>query len=197
MREAVTGWEGLWMDLWKAGLTGVIAALLTQGLGWCRDWWTIRRQRKSDADYLALCLAVTLEEFVVKCCDRMWRDEANISRGNSDLDYSLPKLAPYPDDSQSWKSLHARKPKIVERVLSFRNDITSAELTNKFSGIYEGNTVASQDETIIAGVTALNLAKKIRTEFELKPATIKHADQLQREYRKIQKTGPIGQNAIT
>lgn len=176
------------MDLWQAGLTGVVAALLTQGLGWGRDWWTSSRQRKSDADYLALCLAVTLEEFVVKCRDRLWNDEANISRGSYDLDYSLPKLAPYPDDSQSWKSLHAHKPKIVERVLSFRNEITSAELTNKFSGMYEGNTVASQDETIIAGVTALNLAKEIRTVLKLKPAAIKHADQLEDAYRKIQQS---------
>ncbi|MGB8602247.1 MAG: hypothetical protein WCD42_08640 [Rhizomicrobium sp.] len=176
------------MDLWQAGLTGAVAALLTQGLGWLRDRWTVNRKRKCDADYLALCLAVTLEEFVVKCRDRMWSDEAAISQGSYDLDYSLPKLAPYPDDSQSWRSLHAHKPKIVEDVLSFRNEITSAELTNRFSGTYEGNPVASQDETIIAGVNALNLAKEIRAVLKLKPAAIKHADQLEDAYGKIQQS---------
>jgi hypothetical protein len=78
-----------------AATTGIFTALLNQGIVWFRERQAIGRLKKSEANYLAIRLAVILEEFVVRCRNRAWHDKADLSEGRVELDYNLPKLAPY------------------------------------------------------------------------------------------------------
>jgi hypothetical protein len=116
---------------------------------------------------------------------RVWHDNVDMKEGR-DLDYNLPTLESYPPGSPDWKSFHARDPKLAGQVLSFPNEIISAELSCEFTGIREGNQFASADETIVAGVKAWRLAQDLRKNYSLNPITIAHVDGLETEYKKLQ-----------
>ena len=146
------------------------------------DIYRDRRDRKLQADYMAMRLAVILEEFVVKCVHRAWHDDADLAEGSSALDYNLPTLACYPQDSD-WKSLD---PKLAGQVLSFPNEITSAGLSSQFEGTREGNTIASANKTIVAGVRAWELAQALRKKYHLDAVAIQHVDFLRERQKKIQ-----------
>ena len=108
-------------------------------------------------------------------------DHADLTDGNIELSFSLPVLAPYPQDSD-WKSLD---PKLAGQVLSFPNEITSAGLACQFAGMREGNKVASAAETIFAGVKAWGLAQALRKKYHLDAMPIENVEWLEREQKKI------------
>jgi hypothetical protein len=168
--------------LTMAATTGVLTTLLNQGVALLREWWTDKHRKKSEAIYLAMRLATVLEEFVVKCVYRAWHDDADLTEGAIELDYSLPTLACYPHDSD-WKSLDS---KLAEQILSFPNEITSARMACEFQGMREGNKVASARETVAAGIKAWRLAQDLRKRYDLGTITIKHIDFLEAEHKKIQ-----------
>jgi hypothetical protein len=120
-----------WTDILKlAGTTGILTTLLNQGAGWLREWLTNKSRKESEAIYLAMRLAVILEGFVIECWHRAWHNESQLAVGNMRLDYDLPALASYPQDSD-WKSLD---PKLAGQVLSFPNEVTSANRSCQFQG---------------------------------------------------------------
>jgi hypothetical protein len=161
-----------WTSVLKlAATTGVFTTVLTLGVGWLRDWWRERSRNRAEAKYLALRLAVILEKFVSGCVFRMWHDKADMKEGR-DLGYDLPPLESYPPDSPDWKSFHARNPKLASQVLSFPNEITSAELACEFTGMREGFPFASADETIVAGIKAWRLAQALRKNYGLDAVTL-------------------------
>ncbi len=168
-----------------AATTGIFTTLLNQGVGWLRETWTNRSRKKSEAMYLALRLAVILEQFVGKCVYRTWHDEGDVKEGR-ELDYHLPTLACYPPDSPDWKSFHERNQKLAGQVLSFPNEITSAEMLCQFQKMREGNHFASADETIVAGVKAWRLSQSLRKNYGLEAITIAHVDSLEAEHKKLQ-----------
>jgi hypothetical protein len=168
--------------LTMAATTGIFTTLLNQGVSWLREWWTNKSRKKSEAIYLALRLAALLEEFVVKCVYRAWHDDADLTEGAIELDYNLPTLACYPQDSD-WKSLD---PELAGQILSFPNEITSARMACEFQEMREGNNIASAHEIIIAGVKAWRLAQDLRKKYDLIAITIKHIDFLEVEHTKIQ-----------
>ncbi len=151
-------------------------------LGWLHAWWTNKSRKNSEATYLAMRLAVILEEFVVKCVYKSWHDEAGLNQGFVELDYGLPPLSSYPQDSD-WKSLNL---KLAGRVLSFQNEITAAAASCQFQGMCEGNKIASADETIVAGVNAWKLAQSLRKRYNLDAITIAHVDFLEDAHGKIE-----------
>ncbi|MDO9298657.1 hypothetical protein [Bradyrhizobium sp.] len=140
-----------------------------------------RRDGKLQAAYMAMRLAVILDEFVVKRVYRALHDHADLTEGTVELNYSLPMLASYPQDSD-WKSLD---PKLAGQVLSFPNEITSAGMSCQFQGMREGNKVASAAETIFAGVKAWGLAQALRKKYHLDAVTIEHVDLLEKEQKKL------------
>ena len=175
-----------WTSVLKlAATTGVFTTILTLGGGWLHDWWRDKSRNKTEAKYLALRLAVILEKFVSGCVYRVWHDNADMKEGR-ELDYNLPTLESYPPDSPDWKSFHAGNQKLAGQVLSFPNEITSAELACEFTGMREGNQFASADETIVAGVKAWRLAQALRKNYGLDAVTITHVDSLETEYKKLQ-----------
>ena|ERR1700722_11268824 len=107
-----------WTSVLKLGATtGVFTTILTLGVGWLRDWWRDKSRNKTEATYLALRLAVILENFVSGCVYRVWHDNVDMKEGG-ELDYNLPTLESYPPDSPDWKSFHARNKKLAGQVLS-------------------------------------------------------------------------------
>jgi hypothetical protein len=125
-------------------------------------------------------LAVILERFVTDCLYRSWHDDADLTQG-IELGYKLPALESYPQDSD-WKSLDH---KLASQVLSFRNEIASAETSCHFQAMREGNGVAAADETIIAGVNAWRLALALRKKYQLDVFSIDRVEFLERAYEKI------------
>ena len=175
-----------WANVWTvAATTGIFTTVLNQGLGWSRELWASKRRKNTEARYLVMRIAVLLEEFVIRCLNRAWHDDAELSEGGRSLGYNLPPLAPYPPDSGDWKSFHDHDPKLADQVLSFPNQITSAELSCQFQGMHEGNAVASADETIVAGVNAWTLAQALRSKYHLEAVIIDHVDFLEKAYEKI------------
>jgi hypothetical protein len=164
-----------------AATTGIITTALNQVVVLSREFWTNKRREKSEASYLAMRLAVILEEFVVKCVYRAWHDDADIAEGARELAYDLPTLSSYPQESD-WRSLD---PTLAGRVLSFPNEITSAEMSCQFQGTREGNQVASGEETVFAGVNALRLAQALRKKYHLDAVVIAHVDLLEARHAKI------------
>jgi hypothetical protein len=53
-----------------------------------------KSRKKTEATYLALRLAVILEQFVGQCAYRSWHDEVDLSEGR-ELGHKLPTLACY------------------------------------------------------------------------------------------------------
>ncbi len=175
-----------WTSVLKlAATTGIITTILTLSVSWLRDWWRDKNRKNTEATYLALRLAVILEEFVAKCVYRLWHDEADVREGR-EPGYKLPTLASYPPDSPDWKSFHERNQKLAGQVLSFPNEITSAEMSCQFQGMREGNPFASADETVVAGVNAWTLAQTLRTNYGLDAITIAGVDSLRAEFKKVQ-----------
>jgi hypothetical protein len=81
-----------WMSVLKLGATtGVFTTILTLGAGWLRDWRRDKSKDKTEVTYLALRLAVILENFVSKCVYRVWHDNVEVKEGR-DLDDSLANL---------------------------------------------------------------------------------------------------------
>jgi hypothetical protein len=140
-----------WANVFKlAATTGIITTIPNHVVSLLREIWATKRRRNSEATYLAMRLAVILEEFVVKCVYRSWHDEADLTEGTHELNYNLSALASYPQESD-WKSLD---PTLAGRVLSFPNEIISAGMSYQFRGMREGDKITSHDETIVAGVNA-------------------------------------------
>jgi hypothetical protein len=173
-----------WVTIISAlsALSAIISSVITLLLGWLREWRANKSQKESEAAYLAMRLAVILEEFVVKCVYRSWHDEAVLNRGFAELDYCLPPLSSYPKDSD-WKSLDL---KLAGQVLSFQNEITAAAASCEFQGMCEGNKMASANETIVAGVNAWKLAQSLRKKYNLDAITIAHFDSLEIAHGKIE-----------
>jgi hypothetical protein len=174
------------MSALKLATTGVCTAVLTQILSELRELRSNKNRKKSEATYLAIRLAVILEGFVVECIHRAWHDDSELAEGGMQLDYNLPKLACYPQDTSDWKSFHDRDPELAGKVLSFPNEIMAAEMSCRFEGEREGNRIASADETIVAGINAWTLAQALRKKFQLGVITIEHVDFLEVGYKKIQ-----------
>ncbi|CAN2534616.1 hypothetical+protein [Methylocapsa aurea] len=172
-----------WVTLGSAFGFGSIIKLI---LGWLRESWTNKRRTKSEATYLALRLAVILEEFVGKCVYRGLHDQANLTEGRIELDFNLPTLTCYPLDSQDWKSFHNHSSKLADQILSFQNYVASAGMSCHFQGMHEGNRIASADETIIAGIKAWNIAQELRKSYGLDTIIIDHIDLLHCANKKIQ-----------
>jgi len=165
---------------------GVVVTLLNQFFVMGREWRANRLRRKSESSFLAMRIAVILEEFTIKCINRNWHDETDLHEGIADLDFKLPPLTPYPQDSPDWKSFHDVDAKLAGRVLAFPNEITSAELASQYAATREGDRTASADKTVIAGLNAWKLARALREKYDLGEVQIANIDSLEHAAEKIE-----------
>src|SRR5215813_5610418 len=120
--------EGSAMDLFNWDWGGTIRMMVSAGAATAAvqifmPMYRDRRTRKNHAAYMAVRLAVTLENFSWSCANFI-QDNHN-AETPPDHEYpnwevDLPDLAPYPDDSDGWRAID---PKSVGRVLGFRNKL--------------------------------------------------------------------------
>lgn len=172
-------WAWDWAPISKTVVGAGVGTAVVQGaISLYRD----RRDKRLQAAYIAMRVAVILEEFVVKCVHRAWHDQADLNEGAIELSYELPTLSQYPQESD-WKSLD---PKLAGRALSFPNELTSANMSCQFQGTREGNKTASATETVDAGVRAWVLAQDLRRKYRLDAVTIDHVDLLEAEQKRLE-----------
>jgi len=113
-----------WLDFLKLIIGAGIGSALVQGLlPLLRDLF----QRKKQATYMAMRLAVTLENFAWACANLI-QDNHNAQtladEEYPEWDVSLPVLPPYPDDDDGWRSLDR---KLAGRCLVFRNRLQESD----------------------------------------------------------------------
>lgn len=148
-----------WTKLWPLVLTSsVIAAFLTYGLGLLKDWFN----RSRDADFAALYVALTLEDYASRCAsvvgdiDTFWssRGHAGSSHGN------VPELGAFGTDVE-WKALGV---KLTSKALSFRIRIghTREMLTDLSQHVNEEIVEEAHDQAVKLGLDALTAADRFR-----------------------------------
>lgn len=111
-----------WLDIAKLALgTGFVAALITQGVGWLREWRRDTKAAIQEATYLALRVATTLERFAIDCAsvisDNIAFKQSDGDKGN--FRTKLPVLQSYPGDLD-WKSID---PSLAAGALALPNEL--------------------------------------------------------------------------
>jgi hypothetical protein len=147
--------------------TGFVTAALNQGIGWWRESAQRRGSTTRDARYLAIRLAVVLEEFAITCADwigdnDMFRDSAGHAGKRHG---SIPELAPYPDEPV-WTTL---TPAFLARVLTFRNEVTLADKAIEFWADVDRECIPGETDQQCGkvGYIAWVLAKDMRKHYGL------------------------------
>jgi hypothetical protein len=113
-----------WATLAKSALgAGFGTAAMTGILSVYRD----TRHRKSQAAYMAMRLAVTLEAYAYACSEFIAENatmQAPPDQEFPDWNTSLPELSAYPDDPDGWRAIDR---KLAGRSLNFRNRILGSQ----------------------------------------------------------------------
>lgn len=113
-----------WSTLVKTAIgAGVGTATVQAALAIYRD----HRQRKVQAAYMAMRLAVTLEAYASACSGFIATNaEAEIPDDEEFPNWStqLPDLPPYPDDTDGWRAIRRT---LAGRCLNFRNKIHGSQ----------------------------------------------------------------------
>jgi hypothetical protein len=157
-----------WTDILKVALsTGIVAALINQGITWLRDWRKESSTIQRNATYLALRVAVILEQFAIMCADVigdnvLYRD----SDGHAGKSHgSLPPLGEYPTDAD-WKSVD---PAFSARALALRNEIFLSDGAIAFVWEVDHDTVqgACNEHAGKCGYRAWQLAVDLRKRYGL------------------------------
>lgn len=152
-------------NLLTALLSGVLAALFTQGLSWLRDSWRDRR----DAKFSALYIAIALEDYA-RTCATLLSESENWESSNENAGAPHGNIAGMPDYPEiEWKAFGIKD---AERAMAFRTKINSDH--SMFSGLWE----FSDEDQIVPevrekaaehGLTALRMAAVFRARRGLNP----------------------------
>jgi hypothetical protein len=132
-----------------------------------RDRW----HRKSQANYMAMRLAVTLEAYASGCEEFISNNEDDPEdppeRDDefNDLKKKLPVLPPFPDDAEGWRAIDA---KLANRCLHFLNGINRSQ-SSLYGFICHPGAVWRDDvrkrieiHAAELGLQALDLAANVR-----------------------------------
>ena len=98
--------------------TGFVTTILNQAVGWWVGSRKEAKEKRQEATYLALQIAVILEAFAISCAERISSAHYHMAveyPGNPDL--SMPTLESYPT-VESWSLVSS---KLATRILSFPN----------------------------------------------------------------------------
>jgi hypothetical protein len=145
--------------------SSVLSALLTSGLSLFVQW----RRASANARYLALRVAVTLEAFALACYHVVAdHDVHDNSAGNLGKEHdAFPEIAAYPE-SLEWQAL---PPRLLSRVLNFRNEIKISEARLKFQWDLDpgGLTETLSEECAHRGSQAMDIVNDLRQTYGLAP----------------------------
>lgn len=152
-------------NLLTALLSGVLAALFTQGLAWLREWLGENKQAK----FAALYVAIALESYARACATMIGESEtydaSDGAAGSAHI--NLPELPEYPE--VDWKAFGIRN---AEKAMAFRTKIDADRAT--FREMWEHldpeDVVPDvRERTARHGMTALSMAATFRAAYGLNP----------------------------
>lgn len=148
--------------------TGFVTAVFNQAIGWLRETAQSSRSTTRDARYLAIRLAVLLEQFAITCADYISdNDLFRQSDGNAGAPHgSVPELPAYPDEPD-WKAL---APNLLARALTLRNEVSMADGAVAFwADIGERESIPGEcdDQCGKIGYVAWSLARDMRGQYRL------------------------------
>lgn len=157
-----------------AGTTGIIAAVLTTGLGWVADGWKSKRS----AAHLALQIAVALEGYFMTSGERYARLDLHSRSGGAAGNggaVGIPDAPAFPSDEGAWRAL---KKTLRNRAMGFANEVTSGQQYVAFmddaahdpSGDDKQRNVRLQISHLC--VAAYELARDLRKAYGWEPAEI-------------------------
>ena len=158
-----------WATLAKSALgAGFGTAAMTGILSVYRD----TRHRKSQAAYMAMRLAVTLESYAYACSEFI-AENANTQpppdREFPDWNTSLPELAAYPDDLDGWRAIDR---KLAGRCLNFRNRIHGSQglISATWEYAMEDLEDTLSEQAAARGLEAWELASALRSKHGVEQA---------------------------
>lgn len=170
-RNVHSGGLMAWYDpaLWNWGAisqTAIAAGAGSFAFTWLQRWLEGRRH----GAYLALRLAIILEEFASDCLELIYDNRNHwSSRGVMGmLRTRLPDLKAFPDDDSGWKALRIA---LAEKVLTFPSKV--ADSRSRLRSIWE--TEASSEEALTpycsdqaaeCGLEAARLAALLRHDYD-------------------------------
>jgi hypothetical protein len=158
---------GLSTILTLALSTGFATAIFNMLGGWWRESQRDRASTERDARYLAIRLAVMLEEYAIRCADQIAdNDMFRGAEGYAGKRWgSLPDLPPYPDEDD-WRALG---PDLLSRVLTFRNERTLGDNKIEFWSDIDPECIPQECDQQCgrSGYAAWMLARDMRTRYGL------------------------------
>jgi hypothetical protein len=178
--------EWVW-DITKSFIgAGFGTAAMTAAISILRD----RGQRRSEATYLALRLAVAFERYTADC------NELIVTNNNAwtppdeefpDWATMLPDLAPFPTDGEGWKALGAD---LASDCLNLPNRIREGQATIAETIEYHSDGVgeAVDGQACACGLQAWELAVRLRDKHGIKAAepAFDYVGHLRRKELKLQ-----------
>jgi hypothetical protein len=161
------------LDWGAVAKTVIGAGIGTGAVSLYRD----RRHRQSQASYMAMRLAATLEFYAYACHDFIYENrdaphhpEEEFPRRN----VKLPELPPYPDDAEGWQAINV---KLVVQCLDFRTKIYRSQgiihstMRDEEDPNAEADLGDKLDQHAAAlGLDAWNLAMALRLQHNVKMA---------------------------
>lgn len=148
-----------WTKLWPLVLTSsVVAAFLTHGLGLFKDWLN----RGRDADFAALYVALTLENYASRCASivgdigTFWSSKGQAGTGHG----NVPELETFGAEIE-WKALGV---KLTSKALSFRVRVghTREMLSDLSEHVNEEIIEEARDYAVRLGLEAIATAEHFR-----------------------------------
>ncbi|MBV8754914.1 MAG: hypothetical protein JO328_18825 [Hyphomicrobiales bacterium] len=154
-----------------AATTGVVTALLNQGVGALREWWSSSKKNTANARYLSLRIAVLLERYADTCYNVAAKiDLYQSSRGHDgDQITKVPEVPDYPVDDDGWKLI---APDLLGRSLSFPNKVIASQKVVDAVPIWgdlDDLVQQCMEETLDRGLEAWNLAGDLRKRYRFEP----------------------------
>lgn len=145
--------------------TGLATAIFNQIFGHYRERAALTR----DARYLAIRVAVILEQFGIECAERIATQEKYRSTegGTGRLFGAVPELLPYPDEAK-WESLDAG---LLARALSLRNELPLSDRAIAFWEDIDRECIPQECDQQCGkcGYIAWQLAVAIRSHYSFPP----------------------------
>lgn len=162
-----------WATLSKTVVGAGVGTALVQGLlPLYRDW----HHRKSQAAYMAMRLAVTLEFYASACADFI-QENANVQPPEEGefpgWEVELPELPAYPDDADGWRAIDRT---LAGRCLNLRNRLLGSQRiinsTIEHSDVFHVDDVegALDEQAARRGLEAWKLAVALRRKHSVEEA---------------------------
>jgi len=163
------GWE--WSRFFMMIVSAGVGSALVQSL---MPIYRDRRTRRKQAGYMAMRLAVVMENFAWACANFI-QDNHN-ARTPPDEEYpaweiALPELLAYPEDADGWRAI---APKLAGRVFGLRNKLYESKSTIR--NIIEFNKAelgwVLDEQAASRGLEAWRMAIDLRKTYGIEPVEL-------------------------